>query len=274
MTIVRIKKEKNYTMVDNAYLNDLRLTARELGLLTKVLSLPDDWEFSVRGLERILKDGQDGIRSALRVLEETGYLVRSRARNEHGKMGKITYTFYERSLCPSNPDKESPDTEEPNMEKPDMVGESQLITNRVISNNSNTYPINQDGVMADRAAQEEAVRNNIDYSSLVIRNPHNVDQINEMVAIMADVMMMPNNAEITVGGNQLPAGTVKSQLCRLGTNHIEYVLDSMSGSAAPIRNIHGYLLTALYRAPLTLHNHYAAQVACDDMTAAEGDITS
>ena len=273
MTIVRIKKEKNYTMVDNGYLNDLRLTARELGLLTKVLSLPDDWEFSVRGLERILKDGQDGIRSALRVLEETGYLVRSRARNEHGKMGKITYTFYERSLCPSNPDKESPDTEEPNMEKPDMVGESQLITNRVISNNSNTYPINQDGVMADRAAQEEAVRNNIDYSSLVIRNPHNVDQINEMVAIMADVMMMPDNAEITVGGNQLSAGVVKSQLQRLKSNHIEYVLDSMLGSAAPIRNIHGYLLTALYRAPLTLHNHYAAQVACDDMAAIDGDIT-
>lgn len=274
MAIVRIKKEKNYTVVDNAYLNDLRLTARELGLLTKVLSLPDDWEFSVRGLERILKDGQDGIRSALRVLEETGYLVRSRARNAHGKMGKITYTFYERSLCPSNPNKESPDTEEPNMEKPDMVGESQLITNRVISNNSNTYPINQDGVMADRAAQEEAVRSNIDYASLVTRNPYNVDQIDEMVAIMADVMVMPDNAKITVGGNQLQTKTVKEQLNRLTSSHIEYVLSSLEETTTPIHNIHGYLLTALYRAPLTLHNHYAAQVACDDMTAAEGDITS
>ena len=274
MAIVRIKKEKNYTVVDNAYLTDPRLSAREMGLLTKVLSLPDDWKFSVRGLERILKDGQDGIRSALRVLEETGYLVRSRARNEHGKLGKITYTFYERSLRPSNPDKESPDMEEPNMEKPDMVGESQLITNRVISNNSNTYPINQDGAMTDRTSQEEAVRNHIDYASLVIRNPHNVDQINEMVAIIADVMMMPGNAEITVGGNQLSVGAVKSQLQRLGSNHIEYVLDSMSGSAVPIHNIHGYLLTALYRAPLTLHNHYAAQVACDDMAAVGGDITS
>lgn len=93
MAIVRIKKEKNYTVVDNGYLNDPRLSAREMGLLTKVLSLPDDWEFSIRGLEHILKDGQDGIRSALRVLEETGYLVRKRARNEYGKLGKIKYTF-------------------------------------------------------------------------------------------------------------------------------------------------------------------------------------
>ena len=274
MAIIRMKKEKNYTVVDYGYLNDPRLSAREMGLLTKVLSLPDDWEFSIRGLEHILKDGQDGIRSALRVLEETGYLVRSRARNAHGKMGKITYTFYERSLCPSNPNKESPDTEEPNMEKPDMVGEPQLITKKVINNLSNNYPINQDGAMTDRTVQEEAVRNHIDYPALVTRNPYSVDQIDEMVAIMADVMMMPDGAEITVGGNQLSVGVVKSQLQRLESNHIEYVLDSMSGSAAPIHNIHGYLLTALYRAPLTLHNHYAAQVACDDMTAAEGDITS
>ena len=203
MAIVRIKKEKNYTVVDNAYLTDPRLSAREMGLLTKVLSLPDDWKFSVRGLERILKDGQDGIRSALRVLEEAGYLVRSRSRNEHGKLGKITYTFYERSLCPSNPNKESPDTEEPNMEKPDMVGESQLITKKVINNLSNTYPINQDGVMADRAAQEETVCNHIDYPALVIRNPHNVEQINEMKTIMADVMMMADNALITVSGSQI-----------------------------------------------------------------------
>lgn len=247
----------------------LHLSAREMGLLTKVLSLPDDWVFSVRGLERILKDGQDGIRSALRVLEETGYLMRSRSRNEHGKLGKITYTFFERSLRPSNPDKESPDVEEP-----DMVGEPQLITKKVINNLSNNYPINQDVGMMDRAAQEEAVRKNIDYPALVTRNPYNVDQIDEIVAIMADVMVMPDNATIMVGGNQLPAEAVKSQLQKLGSNHIEYVLDSMSGSAAPIHNIHGYLLTALYRAPLTLHNHYAAQVACDDMTATEGDITS
>lgn len=274
MAIIRIKKEKNYTVVDNGYLNDPRLSAREMGLLTKVLSLPDDWEFSIRGLEHILKDGQDGIRSALRVLEETGYLVRKRARNEYGKLGKIKYTFFERSTCPNTQVVEEPDMEEPDTEKPDMGQEPQLITKKVINNLSNNYPINQDRVMEDRTVQEETVRNHIDYSSLAIRNPHNVDQINEMVAIIADVMMMPDNAEITVGGNQLPAGTVKSQLCRLGTNHIEYVLDSMSGSAAPIRNIHGYLLTALYRAPLTLHNHYAAQVACDDMVAAEGDITS
>lgn len=269
MAIIRVKKKKNYTRIDNNYLNDLRLSAREVGVMTRVLSLPDDWVFSVRGLTSLFRDGEDSIRSALRVLETAGYLVRRRVRDERGKLGKMEYTFYERSMRPN-----SPDAEEPYMEEPDVEQESQVITNRVITNNSNTYPINQNGTMTDRTVQEEAVRNNIDYPSLMIRNPYNVDRINEMVAIMADVMMMPDNAEITVGGNQLSAGVVKSQLQRLESNHIEYVLDSMSGSAAPIRNIHGYLLTALYRAPLTLHNHYAAQVACDDMAAAEGDIMS
>lgn len=269
MAIIRVKKKKNYTRIDNNYLNDLRLSAREVGVMTRVLSLPDDWVFSVRGLTSLFRDGEDSIRSALRVLETAGYLVRRRVRDERGKLGKMEYTFYERSMRPN-----SPDAEEPYMEEPDVVGEPQLITNRVITNNSNNYPINQDWVMEDRSAQEEAVRNHIDYPALVIRNPYSVDQIEEMVAIMADVMMMPDNAEITVGGNQLSVRVVKSQLQRLGSNHIEYVLDSMSGSATPIHNIHSYLLTALYRAPLTMHNHYATQVACDAVAVTHEDTIS
>lgn len=268
MAIIRVEKKKNFTRIDNNYLSDLRLSAREVGVMTKVLSLPDDWVFSVRGLTSLFKDGEDGIRSALRVLETAGYLVRKRVRDERGKLGKMEYTFYERSICPSNPDVENPD-----VEVPDVVQKPRLNTNILNTNVINNPSIYPDGVM-DRDVYIDMVRANIDYPSLIIRNTHRADQINEMVAIMADVMMMPDNAEITVGGNQLSAGVVKSQLQRLGSNHIEYVLDSMSGSAAPIRNIHGYLLTALYRAPLTLHNHYAAQVACDDMTATEGDITS
>lgn len=268
MAIIRVKKEKNYTRIDNNYLNDLRLSAREVGVMTKVLSLPDDWVFSVRGLTSLFRDGEDGIRSALRVLETAGYLVRKRVRDERGKLGKMEYTFYERSICPNNPDVEVPD-----VEVPDVVQKPQLNTNILNTNVINNPSIYPDGVM-DRDARINIVRANIDYPSLTVRNPHRVDQIDEMVAIMADVMMMPDNAEITVGGNQLSAGMVKSQLQRLGSGHIEYVLDSMSGSATPIHNIHGYLLTALYRAPLTLHNHYAAQVACDAMATTDGDITS
>lgn len=273
MAVVRVEKKSNYTTVDNGYLRDCELSLRACGLLTRMLSLPDNWTYSVTGLAKICKDGEDAIRSALRELEKAGYLVRRRFRGENGKLAGMEYVIYEQSVL-VNPTQENPQEDYEEQGMPGQGEARQHNTKIRKTKMNNNDPINQDVGMMDRTAQEEAVRNKIDYPALVIRNPHNVDQIDEMVAIMADVMMMPDSAEITVGGNQLSAGAVKSQLCRLGSNHIEYVLDSMLGSAAPIRNIHGYLLTALYRAPLTLHNHYAAQVACDDMTAAEGDITS
>ncbi len=159
------------------------------------------------------------------------------------------------------------------MDSPVEDNAPQLINNVLNTNVINNPSIYPDGVM-DRDICIDMVRTNIDYASLVTRNPYCIDQINEMIAIMADVMVMPDNAKITVGGNQLQTKTVKEQLNRLTSSHIEYVLSSLEETTTPIHNIHGYLLTALYRAPLTLHNHYAAQVACDDMTAAEGDITS
>lgn len=274
MPVIRTKKDKDnpYMLADKGFYWDLRLSNRGRGLLGTVLSLPPNWSYSVRGLASICYDGEDSIRTTLKELEKLGYLVRKRTRSRNGQLGKVEYTFFERSLLTIR-DRDVPQQVTPDMASPIAGAEPQLINNILINNDINNPSIYRDREI-DRDMCMCMVRANIDYPSLAVRNPHNVDQINEMVAIMADVMMMPDNAEITVGGNQLSAGVVKSQLQRLRSNHIEYVLDSMSGSAAPIRNIHGYLLTALYRAPLTLHNHYAAQVACDDMTAAEGDITS
>lgn len=271
MPIIRTVKDKNnpYTISDNRFRRDLRLSLQGRGLLGTILSLPPNWTFNIRGLTSICLEGESCIRSTLKELERLGYLTRRRTRGKGGKFGTVEYTFYEKSLLIDN----NPYIRNPDMDLPVEDNAPQLINNRLINKDINNPSIYPDGAM-DRDACMDMVRANMDYPSLAVRNPHRVDQINEMVAIIADVMMMPDNAEITVGGNQLSAGVVKSQLQRLGSNHIEYVLDSMSGSAAPIRNIHGYLLTALYRAPLTLHNHYAAQVACDDMAAVGGDITS
>lgn len=271
MPIIRTVKDKNnpYTISDNRFRRDLRLSLQGRGLLGTILSLPPNWTFSVRGLTSICREGESCIRSTLKELEQLGYLTRKRTRGKDGKYGTVEYTFYERSLYIDD----NPHVGNPDVDLPVEDNTPQLINNILINKDINNPSIYPDGVM-DRDTCIDMVRANIDYPSLIIRNTPRADQIDEMVAIMADVMVMPDNAKITVRGNQLSAETVKSQLRRLKSNHIEYVLDSMSGSTVPIHNIHGYLLTALYRAPLTLHNHYAAQVACDDMTAAEGDITS
>ncbi len=272
MPIIRTVKDKNnpYTISDNRFRRDLRLSLQGRGLLGTILSLPPNWIFSVRGLTSICLEGECCIRSTLKELERLGYLTRTRTRKKNGQLGTIEYTFYEKSLHIINND---PDVGNPDVDSPVEDNAPQLINNVLNTNVINNPSIYPDGVM-DRDICIDMVRTNIDYASLVTRNPYCIDQINEMIAIMADVMVMPDNAKITVGGNQLQTKTVKEQLNRLTSSHIEYVLSSLEETTTPIHNIHGYLLTALYRAPLTLHNHYAAQVACDDMTAAEGDITS
>jgi len=84
MAILRNKSQQGFTIVDNYALKDKRLSLKATGLLIKMLSLPDDYEFSEAGLAAIVKDGITSIRSAIKELEEMGYLVRTRNRDENG----------------------------------------------------------------------------------------------------------------------------------------------------------------------------------------------
>ena len=97
MPIVREKKDGYFTVMNNYHLRDQNLSLKAKGLLSMVLSLPDDWEFSLAGLTAICKEGKDSISNTLFELERRGYLVRERARNEHGWIRGVVYTFYERS---------------------------------------------------------------------------------------------------------------------------------------------------------------------------------
>ena len=95
MSIFRIEKNKNYTAMSNYHLQDINLSLKAIGLLSKMLSLPDNWDYSQAGLARICKDGEDSIGSALKELEKYGYLVRERTRDANGRMSSMVYHVYE-----------------------------------------------------------------------------------------------------------------------------------------------------------------------------------
>ena len=95
MSIFRIEKNKNYTAMSNYHFQDMNLSLKAIGLLSKMLSLPDNWDYSQAGLAKICKDGEDSIGSALKELEKFGYLVRERTRGPNGRMGGMIYHVYE-----------------------------------------------------------------------------------------------------------------------------------------------------------------------------------
>ncbi|MCC8097837.1 MAG: helix-turn-helix domain-containing protein [Eubacterium sp.] len=107
-TVVRVKKDSNFTAMSNYHLWDKRLSFKAKGLLSFMLSVSDSWKFTIKGFASMAKDGTDSVASAVKELEATGYVVRSRSRNEKGQMGEVEYTIYE-SPCDNNAIEEDAD---------------------------------------------------------------------------------------------------------------------------------------------------------------------
>ncbi len=94
-TVFRIEKQKNYTVMSNHHLKNPALSLKAKGLLSQMLSLPDNWDYSLKGLSKINKESIDAIRTAVWELEKAGYIVRSQGHGEHGKFSGIEYIIYE-----------------------------------------------------------------------------------------------------------------------------------------------------------------------------------
>lgn len=131
MAILRKHQRAQYTVIDNTIFRDRELSNKALGMLCRMLSLPDGWEFSVMGLVALSNDGKSGVMSQLDELEEHGYLVRNQVRID-GKIAGVEYIVSETRMS-EKPYAENQHTENQHTEKP-----TQSITNT-----SNTKPSNK-----------------------------------------------------------------------------------------------------------------------------------
>ena len=95
MSIMRIHKTKNFTVMSNYHFKEKGMSLKAKGLLSLMLSLPDDWNYSISGLVKLSKDGKDSVMSALTELEKFGYLTRVRMTNEKGQFSGVEYNIYE-----------------------------------------------------------------------------------------------------------------------------------------------------------------------------------
>lgn len=119
MAVMRVEKTGNYTVMSNRHLDDPRLSLKAIGLLSKILRLPDDWDYTLEGLARICKEGKDAIRSAIVELEQAGYIERRQTHAADGSFAGNEYIVHE---CPvgadASPSSENPTTDNPLTENP------------------------------------------------------------------------------------------------------------------------------------------------------------
>ena len=123
MAIFRIERTRDYTVMSNHHLRNGKLSLKAKGLLSMMLSLPEDWNYTTRGLAKICKEGVDAIGGALRELETAGYIVRHQLRDRQGRISDTEYVIYEQPQ-PKNPDTPQPDTASPDTEFYSLPGEN------------------------------------------------------------------------------------------------------------------------------------------------------
>ena len=276
MAVFRVQKTQNYTIMSNHHLRNKALSLKSKGLLSLMLSLPEDWDYTTRGLASICKEGVDSVCATVRELEAAGYIIRRRVRDKNGQMRDMEYTVLEEPQPPqpepgqAAPDCAQPKQAKPKREKPVQDNPAQLNTKRqkkeITKNVSN--PIRT----ADEREQYRAlIRENIEYDILSANNPEDTMRLDELVELMLDTVCSKRSS-IRVAGDEFPAEVVKSRFLKLEAQHIQYVLDSLKDNPPHIRNIKKYLLAALYNAPLTIENYYAAQINHDLYGRNRGDV--
>ena len=128
MAVYRVEKTQDYTVMANHHLRDERLSLKAKGLLSMLLSLPDDWEISIRGLASIVTDGVGAVQTGINELIEAGYIVRRRQHAETGAFAGFEYIIHEVPPCTENPYTANPYTGKPYTENPAQSSKDKLST--------------------------------------------------------------------------------------------------------------------------------------------------
>lgn len=287
MSVFRVEKNKGYTVMSNHHLRNHTLSLKAKGLLSQMLSLLEDWDYTLQGLAQINKESIDAIREAVRELERAGYIERSRERDERGCLRGTVYTIYEQphtEPTPEEPAQAFPTLEKPMLGFPMLEKPTQLNTKGRNKEKRNTDRSITDSIpfpsgFPETPAQKrmeaketfesyrELILENIDYDVLA-SDPHvDREQLDEIVDLVQETVCS-TRSQIRVAGNDYPAEVVRSKLLKLNGEHIRFVMDCLKQNTTRIRNIRQYLLAALFNAPSTMNSYYTALVAHDIAGAA------
>ena len=291
MSVFRVEKNKGYTVMSNHHLRNHTLSLKAKGLLSQMLSLPEDWDYTLKGLAQINRESIDAIREAVRELEQAGYITRSRERDARGCLRGTIYTIYEQPQTQPEPEKPAqavpalvqPTLEKPMLDSPALENPTQLNTKRKNKERQNTDPSITDSIPFPSGFPETSTQKRTEakdafesYRKLILENidydilagdPHvDREQLDEITQLVQETVCSTRD-RIRVGGNDYPAEIVRAKLLKLTGEHIRFVMDCLNQNTTRIRNIRQYLLTALFHAPSTMNSYYTALVAHDKACA-------
>ena len=296
MAVYRVERTRDYTVMSNHHLKDTNLSLKAKGLLSLMLSLPDDWNFNMRGLSSICKEGLEAIGNALKELEKAGYMVRNQLRGANGRITDTEYIIYERPQepapadpdtaspytpppdttlpYPGNPDVVEPDMADPSAENPALLNTKKSNTKKLNTQRPNIHSFPPPAPSTPPAApaapvegmkeifeRREDIKAQIEYD--LIADLCNQTQLDEFVEIMLEVALS-RSPTMKIGRDaEYPTAFVQQRFEQLNSEHIRKVLDGIQENTTRVWNTRAYLLAALFNAPATTDNHYTMLVNHD-----------
>ena len=286
MAVFRIERTRDYTVMSNHHLRDKALSLKSKGLLSMMLSLPEDWNYTTRGLAKICKEGVDAIGGALRELESAGYIIRHQMRDRQGRISDTEYVIYEQPQPKASdtpqPDTASPDTENPYLADPDTEKPAELNIEKSKTQKSNTQVSSTDSIpfrgfaaarpperkgrdamsVEEMQSYRDLVLENIEYDHLCREFATYREDLDEIVELIVETVCAKRKTT-RIAGADFPHEVVRSRFLKLDSSHIEFVMECLHNNITEVRNMKQYLLTVLFNAPTTMNNHYTAQVNHD-----------
>ena len=276
MAVFRVERNTGYTVMSNHHLRNKELSLKAKGLLSQMLSLPEDWDYTLAGLSYINREKIDAIREAVRELERAGYIQRSRERDEKGRLRGTDYIIYEQPPNLDLPTLENPMQLNKDIQKTDLSKKEKSNTD-LSSNHSipilspNPSPLREETAEPERkgteaadaySVYEEIIKDNIEYEHFIKHTNIDRERLDEIVSLILETVCTKRKT-IRIAGDDYPAELVKAKFMKLNSSHIEFVFDCMKENTTKIRNIKQYLKAVLFNAPNTIDSYYTALVNHD-----------
>ena len=280
--------------MSNYHLRDNKLSLKSKGLLSQMLSLPEDWDYTLAGLSQINRENVDAIRTAIWELEKAGYIIRRQGRDPKGKMLPIEYIIYEYPQEQQTAAENSPVLENPIPENKPLL-DFPTTANSVSENpmqlnieKINTEILNTDSIPSlspgnvhlspsfPDAGTEQIGRNdnhsieiyqkiikeNIEYSCLIHDPEIGAERLNEILNVILDTVASSRKT-IRIARDDYPTGFVRTRFLQLNSSHIKFICDCMKENTTKVRNMKQYLRAVLFNAPATMDHCYTVLVAHD-----------
>ena len=291
MAVFRVEKTRDFTVMSNHHLRNKNMSLRAKGLLSLMLSLPEDWDYTLKGLARISLEGVDAIRTVIRELEALGYLERHRKRNEKGQLKEAEYIIHERPIeVPENNVEhtsqtpafdssvsDEPMSEIPVLDEPVSDGTTQLNTNISNTKELNTevskYPSINNADNRERFSKldakrlmdrynenKELVKEKIDFEYLCLYHDRGV--VKNIVNIMAEVLTVDREVYM-IEGEVYPGILVQERFKEVDHGIIDAFLLNFEKHTGKIHNMKSYLITSLFNTPSTSAAQMSNAVAYD-----------